>query len=129
MKKAAGHTGERRRSRRFAVVGRAYVIDGACSGLITDINRSGFAFSCIDRKKGGRTDGCRKIDICIDEREFYLAGIPVAPVSEVRTAGPGKDQELVCKRLGCRFGDLDPGQEEKLEYFLRNFTVVCPDPR
>ncbi|MEW6427675.1 MAG: hypothetical protein AB1568_06530 [Thermodesulfobacteriota bacterium] len=127
MKEAADSTEERRRSCRFTVTGRAYAIDNGCSGIITDINRTGLAFSCIDRKKRGRENGCRRLDICMDECEFYLAGIPVVPVSEVRVAGSGKDPLLVCKRLGCRFGDLEPAQEEKLEYFLRHYTSGCPD--
>ncbi len=122
---AEGGKKDRRQLRRFAVTCRAYAVNATQCGLITDISRKGMALRCIARKRP--LSAFDRLDICVDECEFLLAGMPCSVVSEQAIADERRDPDLVYLRMGLRFRELTPEQEARLEYFLRNYTGTSPE--
>ena len=98
---------------------RAYAVDTDFSGLITDASRNGIGVRCIARK--GIRPQRGRLDICVDECDFRLAGLRYTVVNEQPVAHNGLDPDLLLVRVGVRFEGLDPKQESLLEYFLRTY--------
>ncbi len=110
---------ERRRQYRFPVNCRAYAVDTGFSGLITDASRCGIGVRCIARK--GMRPRHGRLDICVDECDFRLTGLPYTVVDERPITGNGLDPDLFLVHLGVHFENLTPNQECLLEYFLRTY--------
>lgn len=110
---------EKRKYARFIVKGRATAIlspDNIMPYQIIDISRNGLAFSY----EGHEAWGNELLElILLDDENFYLDKIPIRIVSD----SPLDDSSRHLRRCGVQFGELTPGQEAQLEYFLQKHTV------
>jgi hypothetical protein len=110
---------ERRKHPRHQVESRAYVVNVARPGLITDICPEGLSWHYIDRKAW--PEESPTLDIIIDDLEFSLEQIPYRVISDGEAGHAGPDPSLTVRRRSVKFGRLTAWQRARLE------EIISPD--
>jgi hypothetical protein len=115
---------ERRRHARFKVSGAVFVgfrPHNSRLGEVIDIGMGGLSFRYL--ATGEPSNGSRRLNIFLTERNFYLNDVLFETVSDFRT-----DEipftPVTMRRSSVQFGELTNSQISRLEYFIENYTTT-----
>lgn len=115
---------ERRRQERFQVPKGAFVGLGPHYnnvGQIIDLSMGGLAFHYAGSKEPPK--GLWKLDIFLNDGNFYLGKVPFRIVSDFEIAGKEPSDPTTTRRSSVQFGDLTGYQKYLLGYFIQNHTI------
>jgi hypothetical protein len=114
---------ERRKTRRFQVKDKCFAVinpDPVKLVPIIDISAGGLGFYLNDHENW--LNDMSKLEIMVADCSFYLEKLPFRVVSNAR-AFPNQSTSLLDgRRYGIKFGHLQPSQQSRLKYFIRNYT-------
>jgi hypothetical protein len=91
-------------------------------GPIIDISEGGLAF-CHSVEKDS-TNGSKEVDIFWYDKSFYLDSIPCKIVYEVEIENKALSVPERMRRIGLKFIGISPGKLSRLNYFLKNYTII-----
>ena len=114
---------ERRKFTRFRPQDDAYAaLRGNYTkvGKIYDISLNGVAFRYLAEKVFSET--FNRVDIFLTNNGFYLSGVPCTVVCDERECQYISPM-ITPYRCGLKFEGLNEKQQDKLEFFLNNYTV------
>ncbi len=94
-------------------------------GRILEISRSGLSFSYI--ANGSDETENKRLDILLADENFLLPELKFKTVKTSEHEAETPFNPLAMKRQSVRFVGLTPGQQSKLDYFLRKYTVLDND--
>jgi hypothetical protein len=115
---------ERRKHKRFTVRAGAsvtFVPYFSKQGQIVDISEGGLAFRYIS---GGKGPWRGFIAILIDRIDLFLKDVPFKIVFDFKIKRVNFFGVKSMRRCGGKFGDLTSAQTAKLEYFIKNYTLL-----
>jgi hypothetical protein len=121
--KNTGRQVERRRHSRFQVPEGVFVAfrpDNGRLGEVIDIGMGGLAFRYLATREP--SNGSRRLNMFLTERDFYLNDVQFEAVSDFRTYEI-PFTPVTMRRSGVQFGELTNNQTSRLEYFIRNYVI------
>jgi hypothetical protein len=90
------------------------------AGKIYDISLNGLAFRYLAEKIPNETFS--HVEIFLTNNGFHLDGVPCTIIYDVKESTFSLN-EVSPYRCGMKFGPLNEEQQNKLEFFLNNFTT------
>ena len=90
-------------------------------GLIKNISKGGLAYRHI--ADGNKINSLYKLDIFLSKEDFYLTDIPFKTVSLFNEGSEFPYSFVSMKHRCIQFGQLNPDQEQMLDYFIINHTI------
>ena len=90
-------------------------------GQISNIGKGGLAYRHIADNRP--ENGIYKMDIFLSDKNFYLENIPFNTVCLFDEASEFPYSSVMMKQRCIQFGNLDPEQKQKLDYFIMNHTL------
>jgi len=111
---------EKRKYARYILTGRAVAIlspNNIIPYQILDISRNGLAFSYYGSEFWN--DEVLELELLDGEENFSLDKIPIRIISDCASDESSKN----LRRCGVQFGELSPGQNALLDYFIQKYTV------
>jgi len=119
---------ERRKFTRFRTQDDAYAAlrgKNTKVGKINDISLNGLAFKYLAEIVCNET--FNHVDIFLSGNGFHLSDVPCAIVCDEKEC-VYDPYGVALYRCGLKFVKLNEGQENKLEYFINNFTTGVLNP-
>lgn len=114
---------ERRKNQRFQVNDKCFVVinpDPVKLVPIIDISLGGVGFYFDDNQNW--LEKSEKLEIMAADCSFYLEKLPFSVVSST-LAFPAQSTSLLDgRRYSLKFGHLQPNQQTRLKYFIRNYS-------
>ena len=110
---------ERRQQNRVQPKQPTYMVSGANSGLIVNINMSGLAFDYIARRRS-RIEKPELSILYLDD--ILCEKLAFKVVYDHDVPHGYDDTTMIIKRCGIRFEDLAHTSKKQLEHFLYRFT-------
>lgn len=95
-------------------------------GVISDMSKGGLAFRYIEQNPQESlvaTDMPCKVDILVNEENFYAEKLPCTVVAENALPPENLYIPLPMKKCRIRFGELTANQMSQIDHFLDNFTL------
>ena len=114
---------ERRQFTRYLAQDDAYAVlggDFAKVGKVCDISLNGLAFTSPAEKISH--DTFTHVDIFLSNNGFHLPDVPCNIVYDVKEHTSGS-MEISPYRCGLSFNVLQEEQQNKLEFFINNYTT------
>jgi len=114
---------DRRKFKRYTVrdgVFAALMPASKTLGQILDMGRGGLSFLYI--YTDADDEDSRAVDIYVVGGEYYLAGLPVRIVSDVRVPNRIPVNPIIMRRRGVQFSDLTPEQADSLDDLIRRYA-------
>ena len=114
---------EKRKFTRFRAQGDAYAaLQGNFSkvGKIYDISLNGLAFRYLAEKMSNET--FTHVDIFLTDNGFHLSGVHCSVVYDEKES-ISNSHVVSPYRCGLKFESLKEEQQNKLEFFINNFTT------
>ncbi len=113
---------ERRRHKRYRLRDGALAFVGRIPAQITDISQGGMALKFPVLEEPGDVE--LSLDIFFSEQGFYLPDVPATILSDIEFPVTAPLSAVRVRRLGLRFGELTPDQEERLKTFILHNAVA-----
>jgi hypothetical protein len=107
---------EHRRFKRYLVRDGILVSTRTITGEMLDISMGGLSFRCIDYRELPED---YESAILFGEEELLLEDVPLNVIGDYTEGPPAGYRQI--RRIGARFGELDPEQKQ----ILRNFIQTC----
>ncbi|MDD5759892.1 MAG: PilZ domain-containing protein [Desulfobulbaceae bacterium] len=111
---------ERRRHQRFKVPERTLAITPNIIGQIVDISVGGCELKYIDNSGELASEGA--MDILMNDKGFYMEHVPIAMAWQDRPVSSALST-IVIRKIGISFTDLNPEQQERIDYFIKNYAI------
>lgn len=112
---------ERRRYPRYPVTTETFAFFGEGTCMVVDISRGGLALHCTVLTSNPVTPV--QLELFTSHPQFYLAGLPVALVSEFQTVPATLFSQVGCKRMGLQFDSLSSEQQQRIDDFIAQLTT------
>ncbi len=115
---------ERRSHERFPAKQGAYALikNGASKlGQIKNISKGGLAFMYING--GQKMQGSLLLDIFLSGHGFYLKDILCNKILDIHVENKSPFSDFKMRHLGLQFSELSQDQSNRLDTFIRNFTI------
>jgi PilZ domain len=117
---------EKRKFTRFRVQDDAFAaIRGNFTkvGKIDNISLNGMAFRYLAEKIAKEISSHSQVDIFLTNNSFNLIGVPCNIIYDVNESTYFKNDEIISRRCGIKFGSLKEEDKENLEFFINNHTT------
>jgi hypothetical protein len=62
------------------------------------------------------------MDILVNDKGFYLEQVPITMVWQDKPESSALST-IVIRKIGIRFANLNSKQKERIDYFIKNYTV------
>ena len=115
---------ERRQQKRFKAEEGAFaalVSRESRLGQIKDISLRGLSFRYIDTdEKPGDAD---ELKIILGSRGLYLDNVPFKKISDFEIKNDYRFSTIKMRQIGLEFGELTPGQRNRLNQFIKYHTI------
>ena len=120
----AAHTNtspaERRQHQRFKAPEKTLAITPNIIGQIVDISAGGCELKYIDNNGSLENEG--SMDILMHDNGFYMEQVPIVMAWQDRPQSSALST-IIIRKIGIRFAELSPAQKERIDYFIKNFTL------
>lgn len=118
---------ENRKHKRYRAQENAFValrIDFKKTGRISDISTNGLSFSYLAKNSNADTHKDTLFaDIFLSRNRFHLPHLPCTIVYEISDFSAIKINGAEMFRCGLEFKDLNRHQIERLNVFIKNYTI------
>ena len=111
---------ERRQHQRFKVPEKTLAITPNIIGQIIDISAGGCELKYIDNNGQLEQEGA--MDILMNDKGFYMEQVPIVMAWQDRPQSSALST-IIVRKIGVRFAELSPEQKERIDYFIKNFTL------
>lgn len=111
---------ERRQFQRFKAPEKTLAITPNIIGQIVDISAGGCELKYIDNN--GQLEHEGAMDILMNDQGFYMEQVPIAMAWQDRPESSALST-IIIRKVGVRFAELSPAQRERIDYFIKNFTL------
>ncbi len=111
---------ERRKHQRFKAPEKTLAITPTIIGQILDISAGGCEVKFIDNN--GQMDRELAMDILMHDHGFYMEQVPVVMAWQELPQCSALST-IIVRKIGVRFAKLSPAQHEKIDFFIKNFTI------
>lgn len=111
---------ERRRHQRFKAPEKTLAITPNIIGQIVDISAGGCELRYIDNNGQLEQEGA--MDILMHDKGFYMEQVPIIMAWQERPQSSALST-IIIRKIGVRFAELSPAQQERIDYFIKNFTL------
>lgn len=115
---------ERRQQKRFKAQEGAFaalVDQESRLGQIKDISLNGLSFRYIDSH--AKLKNASELKIIIGNRGLYLDKVPFKIISDFEIESEFSFSKVNMRQIGLAFGELTPGQRNRLDRFIKNHTI------
>jgi hypothetical protein len=115
---------ERRQQKRFKAaegVFAALVDQESRLGQIKDISSHGLSFRYIDSHE--KLANAKELKIILGNRGLYLDKVPFKIVSDFEIESEFSFSRVSMRQIGLEFGELTPGQRNRLDRFIKHHTI------
>lgn len=115
---------ERRQQKRFKAAEGAFaalVDQESRLGQIKDISSHGLSFRYIDSHE--KLVNASELKIILGNRGLYLDKVPFKIVSDFEIESEFSFSRVNMRQIGLEFGDLTPGQKDRLDRFIEHHTI------
>jgi hypothetical protein len=115
---------ERRQQKRFKAQEGAFaalVDQESRLGQIKDISLHGLSFRYIDNHE--KLKNASELKIIIGNQGLYLDKLPFKIIFDFEIESEFSFSRVNMRQVGLKFGDLTPGQRNRLDHFLKNHTI------
>ena len=117
------NTMEKRKFTRFRAQDDAFAAlrgNSTKVGKIKDISLNGLAFRYLAEEMP--KEAFTRVEIFLTGNGFHLSGVPCTMVYDEKKS-TSTSLAMSTYRCGLKFGPLEAGQKDKLEFFLNNHTI------
>lgn len=111
---------ERRQHPRFKAPEKTLAITSTIIGQILDISAGGCEVKFIDNNE--QLAPRIAMDILMHDHGFYMEQVPVVMAWQDLPQSSALST-IIVRKIGVRFAELSPAQQEKIDFFIKNFTV------
>ena len=115
---------ERRQQKRFKAADGAFaalVDQESRLGQIKDISSHGLSFRYIDSHE--KLEKARELKIILGNRGLYMDKVPFKIISDFKIESEFSFSRVHMRQIGLEFGELTPGQRDRLNRFIENHTT------
>jgi len=115
---------ERRQQKRFKAQEGAFaalVDQESRLGQIKDISLHGLSFRYIDNHE--KLKNASELKIILGNRGLYLDKLPFKIISDFEIESEFSLSMVNMRQIGLEFGELTPGQRNRLDRFIKNHTI------
>jgi len=115
---------ERRQQKRFKAAEGAFaalVDQESRLGQIKDISSHGLSFRYIDSHE--KLLNASELKIILGNRGLYLDKVPFKIISDFEIESEFSFSRVNMRQIGLAFGELTPGQQSRLDRFIKHHTV------
>lgn len=115
---------ERRMQKRFKAAEGAFaalVDQESRLGQIKDISSHGLSFRYIDSYE--KLANASELKIILGNHGLYLDKVPFKIISDFKIESEFSFSRVSMRQIGLEFGELTPGQRNRLDRFLKHHTV------
>jgi len=115
---------ERRQQKRFKAQEGAFaalVDQQSRLGQIKDISLHGLSFRYIDNDE--KLKKASELKIIIGNQGLYLDKVPFKVVFDFEIESEFSFSRINMRQIGLKFGDLTPGQRNRLDRFIKDHTI------
>lgn len=95
-------------------------------GHVEEISKGGLSFRYM--QIGNEIYLSDTINLFFPRHDFNLNHIPIKLVTDIEEFNQSQFRTVTMRRCGVRFLDLSDDQTQKLDYFIRNYTVREKSP-
>jgi len=117
-------SGERRMQKRFKAAEGAFaalVDQESRLGQIKDISSQGLSFRYIDSHE--KLANASELKIILGNRGLYLDKVPFKIISDFKIESEFSFSKVHMRQIGLEFGELTAGQRDRLDRFIKHYTV------
>jgi hypothetical protein len=115
---------ERRQQKRFKAEEGAFaalVAQESRLGQIKDISARGLAFRYIDNNE--KLENANELKIILGHQGLYLDKVPFKKISDFEIESEFSFSTVKMRQIGLEFGELTPGQQNRLNQFIKHHTI------
>ena len=115
---------ERRQQKRFKAAEGAFaalVDQESRLGQIKDISSDGLSFRYIDSHE--KLVNASELKIILGQRGLYLDKVPFKIISDFEIESEFSFSRVNMRQIGLEFGELTPGQRNRLDRFIKHHTI------
>ena len=115
---------ERRQQKRFKAQEGAFaalVAQESRLGQIKDISIRGLSFRYIDSHE--KLENADALKIILGDEGLYLDNVPFKKISDFEIENEFSFSRIKMRQIGLEFGDLTPGQRDRLNRFIKHHTI------
>ena len=115
---------ERRQQKRFRAQEGAFaalVAQESRLGQIKDISIRGLSFRYIDSHE--KLENADALKIILGDEGLYLDNVPFKKISDFEIENEFSFSRIKMRQIGLEFGDLTPGQRDRLNRFIKHHTI------
>ena len=115
---------ERRQQKRFKAAEGAFaalVDQESRLGQIKDISSNGLSFRYIDSHE--KLVNASELKIILGNRGLYLDKVPFKIISDFEIESEFRFSRVNMRQIGLEFGELTPGQRNRLDRFIKHHTI------
>ena len=115
---------ERRQQKRFKAQEGAFaalVAQESRLGQIKDISIRGLSFRYIDGHE--RLENADALKIILGDEGLYLDNVPFKKISDFEIENEFSFSRIKMRQIGLEFGELTPGQRDRLNRFIKHHTI------
>ena len=115
---------ERRQQKRFKAAEGAFaalVDQESRLGQIKDISSHGLSFRYIDSHE--KLVNASELKIILGNQGLYLDKVPFKVISDFEIESEFSFSRVNMRQIGLEFGDLTPGQRNRLDRFIKQYTI------
>lgn len=123
MDKSLAHSpspAERRKHQRFKAPEKTLAITPDVIGQIVDISAGGCELKYIDTSGKKVDEG--SMDILMSDNGFYMEQVPITMAWQDRPESSALST-IIIRKVGIRFAGLTPAQQQRIDYFISNYTL------
>ena len=118
---------ERRKYIRFSVQDNIFAALGSefdAVGKVTDISIKELTLSYIcESIKTGSDRDLSQVNIFLSSSSFHLPKVPCEIVYDINATESMKNNSIMIRQCGLRFGKLSKSQSEQLESLIENYAI------
>jgi hypothetical protein len=115
---------ERRQQKRFKAQEGAFaalVAQESRLGQIKDISIRGLSFRYIDSHE--KLENADALKIILGDEGLYLDNVPFKKISDFEIENEFSFSRIKMRQIGLEFGELTPGQRDRLNRFIKHHTI------
>ena len=115
---------ERRQQKRFKAAEGAFaalVDQESRLGQIKDISSHGLSFRYIDSHE--KLVNASELKIILGNQGLYLDKVPFKIISDFEIESEFSFSKVNMRQIGLKFGELTPGQRNRLDRFIKHHTI------
>ena len=115
---------ERRQQKRFKAQEGAFaalIAQDSRLGQIKDISIRGLSFRYIDSHE--KLENADALKIILGDEGLYLDNVPFKKISDFEIENEFSFSRIKMRQIGLEFGELTPGQRDRLNRFIKHHTI------